>query len=458
MKRFPLFVSLNQADTLVVGGGAVALRKVQLLLKTTKKIQLVAEKFHPDLEKLIIENNLKFFKKKFSADILNNNFILIVAATDNNRLNKLLYKHATQNNILINVVDQPKLCTCTFGSIVERGDITVAITSSGSAPVYARMLREKIEKLIPFSIAKTISLASDYRDKVSKKFKDDFTGRKFFWESFFESAELIKNNSISKLKIDLEHRLENKRAKSKGMVFLVGSGPGDPELLTIRALQIMQKADICIYDNLVSKEIKNLVRRDAKFIYAGKLRSNHTLQQDDINKLLIQYARQGKNVLRLKGGDPFVFGRGGEEIEELMSNNISFQIVPGITSANGIAAYSGIPLTHRNHAKSVLFITGHEKDGTPSYDWQKIVSKEQTLVIYMGLTNIESITRSLIDAGMKKSTPSAIVQDGTTEKQKVIVGMLSNIAKKSRTNNIESPALIVIGDVVALRKKMKWFD
>ena len=200
------------------------------------------------------------------------------------------------------------------------------------------------------------------------------------------------------------------------------------------------------------------MRRDAEFIYAGKLRSKHTIQQGDINKLLIKYALQGKTVVRLKGGDPLVFGRGGEEIEELMSNNISFQIIPGITSANGIAAYSGIPLTHRDYAKSVLFITGHETKGTPSHDWQKIVAQEQTLVVYMGLTNIEFITQSLISAGMSKSTPAAIVQDGTTDKQKVIVGLVSNIARKSQINNIESPALIVIGGVVALRKKMKWFN
>lgn len=458
MKRFPLFISLDQANTLVVGGGLVALRKVQLLLKATKKIQLVAEKFHPELEKLIKENNLKFFKKKFSQHYLKDHFILIVAATDNQHVNKLLYKYAIQNNILINVVDQPKLCTCTFGSIVERGDITVAITSSGSAPVYARMLREKFEKLIPSSMARVVALASDYRDKVSKKFKNDLRSRRIFWENFFEAAESFKNKSLKALKIDLDQRLRNKKLKQKGQVFLVGSGPGDPELLTIRALQVMQKADVCIYDNLVSREIKNLVRRDAEFIYAGKLRSKHTIQQGDINKLLIKYALQGKTVVRLKGGDPLVFGRGGEEIEELMSNNISFQIIPGITSANGIAAYSGIPLTHRDYAKSVLFITGHETKGTPSHDWQKIVAQEQTLVVYMGLTNIEFITQSLISAGMSKSTPAAIVQDGTTDKQKVIVGLVSNIARKSQINNIESPALIVIGGVVALRKKMKWFN
>ena len=245
---------------------------------------------------------------------------------------------------------------------------------------------------------------------------------------------------------------------SPGKVYLVGAGPGDPGLLTLKGKAFLEAADVVVHDALVSPAVLDMVNPQAELINAGKRRGVHSLLQAETTKLLIDKARSGKIVVRLKGGDPLVFGRGGEEIEELMSNNISFQIIPGITSANGIAAYSGIPLTHRDYAKSVLFITGHETKGTPSHDWQKIVAQEQTLVVYMGLTNIEFITQSLISAGMSKSTPAAIVQDGTTDKQKVIVGLVSNIARKSQINNIESPALIVIGGVVALRKKMKWFN
>ncbi len=236
------------------------------------------------------------------------------------------------------------------------------------------------------------------------------------------------------------------------------AGPGDPELLTIRALHLLQKADICIYDNLVSKEILELVRRDAHMIYAGKLRDNHTIEQNEINKLLIKYAKKGLRVLRLKGGDPFIFGRGGEEISELMSQKIKFQVVPGITSASGVSAYAGIPLTHRDFSQSCIFITGHEKDGDLKVNWERLNAENQTIVIYMGLHSLAKITTNLIAVGMAKNMPIAVVQEGTTQNQKVLVSTLSRVVKKVADEKIKSPAILIIGNVVKLRKKIKWFN
>tara|TARA_B110000003_G_C16610732_1_gene519307 strand:+ start:1 stop:885 length:885 start_codon:yes stop_codon:yes gene_type:complete len=282
--------------------------------------------------------------------------------------------------------------------------------------------------------------------------------RRFFWEKFFES-EIIYNSLLKEEKID--SKLFNsliKESNSKfGEVYLVGAGPGERDLLTLRALQLMQKCDLCIYDNLVSSEVLELVRRDADLIYAGKKLDQHTLSQSQINKLLIKYAKKGKRVLRLKGGDPFIFGRGGEEIESLMKEKINFQVVPGITAANGISAYAGIPLTHRDFAQSCLFLTGHFKEGKIDFNWPMLVLEKQTLVIYMGLLSLSDLTFNLLKNGMNKETPVAVIESGTTDKQKVIIGKLSHIRSKVSRAKIKSPALIIIGEVVNLRQKLNWF-
>ncbi len=282
--------------------------------------------------------------------------------------------------------------------------------------------------------------------------------RRFFWEQFFESLYL---SDIVKFGIIFDNKLIKKLIKESnlklGEVYLVGAGPGERDLLTLRALQLMQKCDLCIYDNLVSSEVLELVRRDADLIYAGKKLDQHTLSQQEINKLLIKYAKKGKKVLRLKGGDPFIFGRGGEEIECLMKEKINFQVVPGITAANGISAYAGIPLTHRDFAQSCLFLTGHFKEGKIDFNWPMLVSEKQTLVIYMGLLSLADLTFNLIKNGMKKDTPVAVIESGTTSKQKVIIGKLSHIRSKVSRANIKSPALIIVGEVVNLRQKLNWF-
>ena len=284
--------------------------------------------------------------------------------------------------------------------------------------------------------------------------------RRGFWEDFFSDYRILKKAQSNKkfTAKDIDSLIKNRVSDSDGEVYLVGAGPGDKDLLTLRALQLMQQCDICIYDNLVSSDVLELVRRDAEMIYAGKKRDQHTLEQSTINDLLMKFAKEGKKVLRLKGGDPFIFGRGGEEIEGLMKENIPFQVVPGISAANGISSYCGIPLTHRDHAQSCLFLTGHFKDGTIDFDWPKIIAERQTLVIYMGLLSLDEMKNNLIKHGMKKNMPIAVVQRGTTNKQRVVIGELKNIKSKVSKANIESPALIIIGTVVELRKDLSWFD
>lgn len=457
MKRFPLFVNLDKLPVLVVGGGEIAERKINLIIKANAKVEVLARKFSPNVENLINKNKLKKIKSNLDISTLDSNYSLIIAATDNKQINKKLFNFANKNNILINVVDQPDLCTCTFGSIVERGDLVVAISTGGNAPVFARNLREKFETLLPQSTKQLIDFSASIREKVMNSFSQ-FNKRRIFWELFFDAFAAKKNITQSNLTSLTNQLIKTLKNKHSGEVFLVGAGPGDPELLTLRALHLIQKADICIYDNLVSKEILELVRRDAHMIYAGKLRNNHTIEQKEINQLLVNYAKKGLRVLRLKGGDPFMFGRGGEEISELMTQKIKFQVVPGITAASGVSAYAGIPLTHRDYSQSCIFITGHEKNGKLNINWSNLIHENQTIVIYMGLNSLPIIVQNLIDSGMRKNMPIALVQEGTTEKQKVMVSTISRVISKTLKSNIQSPVIIIIGEVVKLRKTIKWFN
>ncbi|MDA8869734.1 siroheme synthase CysG, partial [Methylophilaceae bacterium] len=332
----------------------------------------------------------------------------------------------------------------------------VSISSSGKAPVLVRQLREKIEMMIPDAYKDLVDLAGSLRDKVKKSIKVN-NKRRIFWEKFFDveniQSFLNQNKTLTKKFNSLLRSMKN----NTGEVYLVGAGPGERDLLTIRALHLMQKCDVCIYDNLVSDEVIELVRRDADMIFAGKKRDQHTFSQEKINDLLVKYAKKGKKVLRLKGGDPFIFGRGGEEIESLMSHKINFQVVPGISAANGVAAYAGIPLTHRDYAQSCLFLTGHFKDGKIDFDWPKLITEKQTLVIYMGLLSLPDFIKELVEHGQNKTMPVAVIQSGTTSSQRVIVGNIGNIKSKVVRSKIKSPALVIIGEVVKLRDQLKWF-
>ena len=372
----------------------------------------------------------------------------------------LVAKASEEQNILVNVVDNPDLCSFIFPAIIDRSPIVAAVSSGGAAPVLARLLRAKIETIIPPTYGRLAHLAERYRDDVKKLIKEP-AQRRIFWENIFQGsvAELVLagNNEIAEQQLQ-QSLIKQKDTITQGEVYLIGAGPGAPDLLTFRALRLMQQADVVVYDHLVSPEIIDLARRDSEKIYVGKQRDKHTLPQESINTLLADLAKAGKRVVRLKGGDPFIFGRGGEEIETLMQQGISFQVVPGITAASGCSAYAGIPLTHRDHAQSCTFVTGHLKDNSINLNWTQLAEPNQTIVIYMGLIGLEKICQSLIDHGSPKDLPIAMIQKGTTSNQRVITGTLETLPTTIANMDIKPPTLIIIGTVVTLHDKLNWFN
>ncbi len=359
----------------------------------------------------------------------------------------------------MNVVDQPALCSFILPSIIERAPLVVAVSSGGTSPVLARLLRARLESLIPAGYGRLAALARAFRDRVKARFKPP--ERRRFWERVLQGpiAELVFSGREAEARTALQASLEDTRlAFSGGEVSLVGAGPGDPDLLTFRALRLMQQADVVVYDRLVSRPILDLVRLEAERIYAGKERARHTLPQEDINQLLVRLAREGKRVVRLKGGDPFIFGRGGEEIDTLAAEGIPFQVVPGITAAAGCASYAGIPLTHRDYAQSVVFVTGHMEDGSMNLNWAALAQPGQTIVFYMGLLGIDVLCRELAAHGLPAATPAALIQAGTTPQQRVLTGTVETLPGIVHRSDVKAPTLIIIGEVVRLRDRLKWFE
>ena len=475
MESLPIFIKVKDARCLVIGGGDVALRKVTTLLKAEAKVEVVAPSLCDDLAQLFSDGKISYQAVSFkttSFDVSQlKHAVLVFAATDDEAVNTEISNAAKAQNIPVNVVDAPALCTFTMPSIVDRSPVVIAVSSNGSAPVLARLIRAKIETMVPATYGRLALLAREFRESVKNKFSTMQT-RRIFWEKVFQGpiAELVFSGQETAAKKALAEAIaQDDNQSAHGEVYLVGGGPGDPDLLTFRALRLMQQCDVCVYDKLVSKEVMELVRRDAELIYVGKARDRHTLPQEEINQLLVRLAKEGKRVLRLKGGDPFIFGRGGEEIETLMENGVPFQVVPGITAANGVSTYAGIPLTHRDYAQSCIFTTGHLKpqlgqnksgqdDATVELDWPALTRPNQTVVIYMGLVGLDQICAKLIKHGLPADTPAAVVQQGTTVRQRVVVGDLSDLAAKVNAAELKPPCLIIVGKVVQLREKLAWFE
>ncbi|NOQ34760.1 MAG: uroporphyrinogen-III C-methyltransferase [Methylococcaceae bacterium] len=458
MDYFPIFLNLKQQPCLVIGGGEVAARKINLLAKANANITVIAEQFGETVKAMEKNNALTLLNKSFSPDDVSD-YHLVVSATDNQALNESVAKICTEKRILVNVVDNPQLCSFIFPAIIDRSPVIAAVSTGGVSPVLARLLRAKIESVVPAQFGQLAQLAEKFRDSVKKNITQA-SQRRIFWEHTLQGAvaELVFSGKSQQAEALLEENLKNTEGSVvKGEVYLVGAGPGDPDLLTFRALRLMQQADVVVYDRLVSPEILELARRDSEKIYVGKKRDNHSLPQESINELLANLAKQGKRVVRLKGGDPFIFGRGGEEIETLMEQGISFQVVPGITAASGCATYAGIPLTHRDHAQSCTFVTGHLKDGSINLNWKQLVAPNQTIVIYMGLVGLEKICSRLIEHGSSPDHPIAIVQQGTTIHQRVISGTLATLPQMLVNEDIKPPTLIIIGTVVSLHDKLAWF-
>ena len=459
MDALPIFLKIKGRRCVVIGGGEVATRKITMLLKAGGEVAVISPELDHELAELHEVGKISFHQGTFQPEQLDG-ACLVVAATDDGTTNRAVSEAAHQRNIPVNVVDSPQLCSFTMPSIVDRSPIVIAISSSGVAPVLARLIRAKIETMVPATYGRLAALAAEFRTQVKQRFAS-MQERRIFWEEVFQGpiAECVFSGQDAAAHEALENILNGKTdVKQRGEVYLVGGGPGDPDLLTFRALRLMQQADVCVYDKLVSKEVMELVRRDAELVYVGKERDQHTLPQEEINDLLVRMAKQGKRVLRMKGGDPFIFGRGGEEIETLMENGVPFQVVPGITAACGVSSYAGIPLTHRDFAQSCIFTTGHLKDGTVDLDWPALVRPKQTVVIYMGLVGLAEICRQLVEHGLPDSTPAAVVQQGTTSRQRVVVGNLATLANLVADAEMKPPCLTIVGDVVKLREKLAWFS
>ena len=384
--------------------------------------------------------------------------MLVVAATNDREVNRRISELAQARNLPVNVVDDPELCSFIMPAILDRSPLMVAFSSGGGSPVLTRMMRGKLETVIPQNYSRLARFAVRFRELVKERVTNP-PKRRIFWENALDGvvAEKVLAGDEDSAEALLKKMLDGEDDILRGEVYLVGAGPGDPDLLTFRALRLMQKADVVVHDNLVSKTIVDMTRRDAQRIFVGKQRANHTMRQEEINDLLVRLAQEGKRVVRLKGGDPFIFGRGGEEIETLAAQRIPFQVVPGITAAAGVASYAGIPLTHRDHAQSCLFVTGHLKNGTMNLDWNALARPNQTVVVYMGLHGLDILCGELVRHGMPDSTPIAIVQQGTTQNQRVITGTLVTLPGIAEREKPQAPTLIIVGGVVTLHDKLAWF-
>ncbi len=458
MDYLPIFVNLRQKPCLVIGGGDIALRKINLLLKAKAQVTCISPAFCNSIKNLSIKGHIILVNRQFESSDISNQSV-IVSATDDSSVNTSVSRLAQKARIPVNIVDSPKLSSFIMPSIVDRSPVIIAVSSGGKAPVLARIIRAKLETIIPNAYGTLSEIAGEYRQKVKDRFSK-IKDRRAFWEATFSGviAEKVFSGRISEARDDIDKQLNDSVEIELGEVYLVGAGPGDPDLLTFKALRLIQQADVVLYDRLVSKGVMDLVRRDSELIYVGKKGgSDESTRQIDINEQLVELAKAGKRVCRLKGGDPFIFGRGGEEIESLSEHGVPFQVVPGITAASGCSSYSGIPLTHRDFSQSCRFVTAHLKDGTTNLPWEEFVVDQQTIVFYMALSGASYISEKLIEHGMNKDMPIAIIEKGTMPEQKVYITTLTELSNLLTKEDIHAPTLMIVGEVVKLNKKLNWY-
>lgn len=457
MDVLPIFVRVSGRRCLVVGGGPVAAGKVDVLVKARASVRVVAPTVDERLEECAARGDIDVHRERFRPEHLDDCW-LVVAATDDEALNEEITVLAEARGMLANAASNGTLGNFIMPAIIDRHPVIAAVSTGGKSPVLARFIRARLETLIPRGFGDLATLAGQFRDRVKSSIGRQ-SDRRAFWDRVFSGpiAERVfagQHDQAQRMMLDaLQTPQEN-----TGEVYLVGAGPGDPDLLSFRAMRLIQQADTVVYDRLVSPGVMELVRRDAEKIYAGKRRADHAIAQEDINRLLVRLAREGKRVLRLKGGDPFIFGRGGEEIAELAEQGIPFQVVPGITAASGCAAYAGIPLTHRDHAHACVFVTGNLRDGEVNLDWASLARPLQTIVVYMGLVGLDQICAELVAHGMDPTTPAAIIEQGTTAGQRVLVGTVATLPAEVERQGAKAPTLVIIGSVVSLRDRLDWFQ
>ena len=458
MEHLPIFINIRKKPCVVIGGGDIALRKINLLLKAQAKVSCLSPLFSKDINNLSHDGHITLINKSFDQTDIKD-YSIIIAATDDSSVNSSISAIAQVKKIPVNVVDSPELSSFIMPSIVDRSPLIIAVSSSGKAPVLSRIIRAKLETVIPSAYGILADIAGEYRQKVKDRFST-IKDRRAFWEAVFSGviAEKVFSGRISEAKEDIQRQLDDSVEMDLGEVYLVGAGPGDPDLLTFKALRLIQQADVVLYDRLVSKGVMELVRRDSELIYVGKKGgSDKSTKQVDINDQLVELAKSGKRVCRLKGGDPFIFGRGGEEIESLSEHGIPFQVVPGITAASGCSSYAGIPLTHRDYSQSCRFVTAHLKNGTTNLPWEEFIIDQQTIVFYMALSGANYICEKLMEYGMDKDMPIAIIEKGTMPEQKVYISSLIELPALLEREDIHAPTLMIVGEVVKLNEKLNWY-
>ncbi len=461
METLPVFLCVKGKRAAVVGGGSAAARRVETLARAGARVTVFAARLDDEFRALRDDATFEHAASEPTpADL--DGFALCYVATSDGDADERAFARMRGARALINVADRPDLCDFIAPSIVDRSPLVVAISTGGASPMLGRMLKARLESSIPAAYGRLATFMGKSRALVGARLPTA-RARRRFWERLLEGpiAEMVLANNETAAEAALASAIEREAGGGEiapsGEVYLVGAGPGDPDLLTFRALRLMQKADVVLYDRLVDARIVDLARREAERIYVGKRRNDHTLPQEEIGELLVRLAREGKRVLRLKGGDPFIFGRGGEEIEKLADHQIPFQVCPGITAAAACSAYSGIPLTHRDHAQACVFVTGHGRNGPIDLDWSTLIRPNQTVAIYMGLGHLEELTLAFVEHGADPDLPAAVVDNGARANQRVVTGTLRTIAAKARDAALRGPTIIIVGTVVALRDKLNWY-
>jgi uroporphyrin-III C-methyltransferase/precorrin-2 dehydrogenase/sirohydrochlorin ferrochelatase len=458
MQHLPLFADLEHRAVLVVGGGIVAERRVTLLLEARAAVTVIAPELTERLAELAAEGRIGHWPRAYSGESLEP-YWLVVAATDDRAVNSTVAAAAEAAKRFCNVVDDQELCTFIMPAIVDRSPVTIAIGSSGLSPVLARWIKGVIETLLPARLGALAELAGRWRLRVREQVPDT-TERRHFWERVVTGV--VAEHAFAGRDADAEQALESALASwgsddvaRRGEAYLVGAGPGGIDLITIRGRQLLATADVVLYDRLASAELLQYARRDAELICVGKTPRRPSISQKQLNRLLVSLVKSGKRVCRLKGGDPFVFGRGGEELEALAEAGLKFQVVPGVSAAEGCAAYAGIPLTLRGVAQAVLLTTGHTRDdGTPMIgEFQQ----GQTLALYMGVAQYAELAAALIAKGYASDTPVAVVESGTTDRQRVVRTVLGQLAAAQAALEIEPPALLIVGETTRYAERYSWF-
>ncbi len=461
MDHLPIFFDVKNKPIIIVGGETLGARRTDMALRAGANVLLFADELSDEFDKLKLDEKFEHATEPLSAEHFKD-AVLAYSTSEDEAVIEHVHGLARAASVPINVADNPALCDFITPSILDRAPLVVGISTAGTSPILGRMIKARLETMLPAAYGQFADFLGRYRTEVMDRIKDGALRRRF-WEQVMDGAvfdHVLKGHekdAVEEMNLELAAYAEGTPRHGAGEVYLVGAGPGDPDLLTFRALRLMQRADIVLYDRLVGDGILNLVRRDAERVYVGKLPKEHSVPQEEISEWLVKHARDGKRVLRLKGGDPFIFGRGGEEIEKLADEGIRFQVVPGVTAASGCASYAGIPLTHREHAQACIFVTGHGKDGRFDLDWETLVQPSQTVCIYMGLTHLPELLGEFIRRGADPDLPAAAVFKGTRSDQHVVAGALSDLAKKVAATELAGPAMIIIGTVVSLRDKLNWY-